>query len=510
MRKKIAALLCALMCVMAFTGCSKAEMNYLQMSADMLQNMQMTETKGTTTITMDFDALENFMQDTAKAMGNTTAGFVGEFPFDGKETVQLDYTMKADLKNVRILLDVDAIHKGKTYDFGQVYYGMEGMYVTSQTLQGVYDLMHATLQQYSDNYMFDETYAKEFKAILDKNEYICLYNIKDLGLSAEQLQTMMPPANGYGDLYKAALDLYKNGFANFTTGLVTEIPSGFRIEATGEQLGQMLLSMLDYTIKNPEPVINALEEYILTSGKMSGFTEQDISDLQSTFAEAKQDIASVKSVLTQMKEIVSTALQQSEVTSALNGFSYKAEITQNNGVYTTNENYVMGDVCTITTTCTTQKATSGIVYPAKATTLDDLMTQMQHLTVKYNPVSGVKVMWILDDESKEAFVSMVRKDTDLMFPYFSEETKLIYVVEDGRVYLPLRDICDEMGVFVTWDKNTKTASAYLEKEHADKAVHLATKLIDGVSYVSMREFEKLGYTITYTNTDGIHQAVIKK
>ena len=397
MRKKIAALLCALMCVMAFTGCSKAEMQYLQMSADMLQNMPVTETKGTTTITMDFDALEKFMEDTASVMGATTA-VVGEFPFDGKETVQLDYTMTADLNNMRILLDVNATHKGKTYDFGKLYYGMEGMYITSQTLQGVYDLMQATMQQYSDNYMFDEAYAKEFKAILDKNEYICLYDVKELGLSTEELQAMMPPANGYGDLYKAAFDLYKNGFANFTTGLVTEIPNGFCIEATGEQVGQMVVSMLDYTMQNPEPVLKALEEYILASGEMSGFTAQDVSDLKDAFAEAKQDAESVRSVLTQMKEIVSTTLQQPAVASALKGFSYKAEITHNNGVYTITEDYVMGNVCTITTKATTQKATNAVTYPANATSLDDLMTQMQELTVKYNPVAGVEVMWILEEK----------------------------------------------------------------------------------------------------------------
>ena len=80
MRKKIAALLCALMCVMAFTGCSKAEMQYLQMSADMLQNMPVAETKGTTTITMDFDALEKFMQRYRKCNGSDN-GSCRRIPF---------------------------------------------------------------------------------------------------------------------------------------------------------------------------------------------------------------------------------------------------------------------------------------------------------------------------------------------------------------------------------------------------------------------------------------------
>ena len=40
MRRKLAAVLCTLLCLTAFTGCSADEVGYLQMSVDMLKGME--------------------------------------------------------------------------------------------------------------------------------------------------------------------------------------------------------------------------------------------------------------------------------------------------------------------------------------------------------------------------------------------------------------------------------------------------------------------------------------
>lgn len=506
MRKKLAALLATLMCILAFTGCSKAELNYLQMGVDMVQGMKVAQTKGTTTVTMDFDALDKFMQDTAKTMGGSGV-VLGENRIKGKETVQLDYVMTMDMEHMNFVFDVNAKHKGNTYDFGKLYYGVEGMYISSQTLQGVYDLMKATMQPYQDNYMFSEAYAKDFKAALAKQEYICIYNLKDLGIPDAQLQAMTAPVSN--DIYKAVFDLYQNAFSGFSTDMVKEIPNGFGIEANGEQVGQLLVSMLDYMMKNPEPVLNAFEEYMVAASELSGVTGQELEDVKTVFAQMKTQVDTFRQTMTQAKDMVAAVLQQTAVKNALQGFSYKAEITNNHGVYTTTEDYVMGDVCKITTKATTQAVTSAVTLPTNAVNLDTFGKTMSDLVEKYNPIVGIDAMWVLADESQEANVSMKRKDTDLLF-HADAMMALSYVVEDGRVYFPLREMCDTLGISLAWDKDTKTVSAYAGKENADKAVKLETKLVDSVSYVGVRELEKLGYTITYTNTDGVHEATITK
>lgn len=71
MRRKLAAVLCTLLCLTAFTGCSADEVGYLQMSADMFKGMEVSETTGEADITLDFDAMKTFAADVMLASGMT-------------------------------------------------------------------------------------------------------------------------------------------------------------------------------------------------------------------------------------------------------------------------------------------------------------------------------------------------------------------------------------------------------------------------------------------------------
>ena len=66
MKKKLAALLCGVMCVGAFSGCSTDELGYLKMAANAMDTMKTCEVKGTMQADINFDALETFMTDVAK------------------------------------------------------------------------------------------------------------------------------------------------------------------------------------------------------------------------------------------------------------------------------------------------------------------------------------------------------------------------------------------------------------------------------------------------------------
>ena len=81
-----------------------------------------------------------------------------------------------------------------------------------------------------------------------------------------------------------------------------------------------------------------------------------------------------------------------------------------------------------------------------------------------------------------------------------------YVVQDGRIYLPLRDICDMLGETVTWDSVSRTASIVRDTGN----VPMDTILVDGTSYIGVRGMEALGYQVNYTNADGEHIAEIMR
>lgn len=72
------------MCVGAFSGCSTDELGYLKMAANAMDTMKTCEVKGTMQADINFDALETFMTDVAKATGADMVATVGEFP-DGQK-----------------------------------------------------------------------------------------------------------------------------------------------------------------------------------------------------------------------------------------------------------------------------------------------------------------------------------------------------------------------------------------------------------------------------------------
>lgn len=64
---------------------------------------------------------------------------------------------------------------------------------------------------------------------------------------------------------------------------------------------------------------------------------------------------------------------------------------------------------------------------------------------------------------------------------------------EGRTYLPVRQIAEAFDEKVVWD--AKVQKVYIEKE--GKSIPLDGKLIGNKSYVKIREFEKLGYTVEW-------------
>ena len=496
MRRKLAAVLCTLLCLTAFTGCSADEVGYLQMSVDMM--------------TLDFDAIKTFAADAMLASGMTQedvdTAMAGMTDFDGKKNVKLEYTMLMNMDDMSFMFDVDATYKNQEYSFGRWYYGAkDGMYISTETVWSAYRLMQDMTDVDTDSYFFSDAFAQEFKSMLDRDQYICILDMKeDLGLTQEELDALIP--SGYDSVYEAAINMYKDGFSGFSTGMVTRIQNGYQVEATGTEVGQMLVSLLDYMAQNPEPVINALEEYLKVTMQASGATEAEIADLTSSMQAAREDVEAFRTVLADVKDAVETGMKNETVAALLNGFHYTSEFTKVNDRYYGSENYQMAykgsTMCAITSSMRMEEARGSVVFPSISVRPDAITTELETLTDKYNPVTGVSAIWYYDEPT--AFLTEERAEP----VYWGGSVSPIveYVVQDGRIYLPLRSICDMLGETVTWDQATKTASVV----QGETVIPMDGILVDSTSYIGVRGFEALGYQVTYTNTDGQHVATIVK
>lgn len=512
MRKKLAAIVCALMCLTAFTGCSSTELGYLQMGVDMLQSMETSETEGSTEITVDFDALKSFAGNMMLAGGMTQEDvdqmLVGMEDWQGEKTIVLDYSMMMNMDDMSYYLDLDAQYQNQQYSFGRWYYGIkDGVYVSTETVWSVYRLMEDMAED-KDSYFFSEAFAQDLKSMVTRDKYICLVDMQeDLGLTAEELDALIP-TGGYQEVYTAVLDLYRNGFADFTTDLVSAIPGGYRMEADGAQVGQLLVSLLDYVAEHPDTVLNALMDYFTVSMQASGMTEEEIAEVTTMMNGEMVDMNAFSSTVLALKTSLEAALEEEAIASVLNGFHYEEELIQSGGQFRSTSNTVLengnDEVFRIASSATMQQASGSVVFPSLSIKLEEMMTNLQALTDQYNPVTGVSAVWYPADGDNIAILTETRAEQT--YWGMNNVSAADYVVQDGRIYLPLRDICDMLGETVTWDSVSRTASIVRDTGN----VPMDTILVDGTSYIGVRGMEALGYQVNYTNADGEHIAEIMR
>ncbi len=511
MRKKIAALLCAVMCVAAFTGCSTTELGYLQMSADLLNKMEVCEASGKVNIDLDVDAMKEYVADISKANGYTDEMIDESLQdlqdFKGKKSVVLDYAIKMDMNNLDYYLDMDVTYGGKKYDMGDMYYALkDGIYVSGTTMWGVYQLVADMAEADDTSYILDENYAKELKAALDQSKYIKVLSMDELGLTDEEVAQIVPEG-GFGDLYASVMDFYKNAFSGFTTNMVSEVSGGYKIQADGKAVAQLLVDLLDYVGNNPDTVLAATTTYMMDVMKVMNSSQEDMDAFKAEMDAAKEDTASIKAATDSMKVMLQQAIASPAVSKVLNSFAYEATITKAGAGYNSKETFGITNgsksVLKVTSTGNVKAGSGKVVVPATSISNDDFGVKMAALDGKYNPVTGVTVLWGWEGDS-EAMLTMDRAQDSFFGSTTDDVTE--FVEKDGRVYLPLRVICEALGETVEWNNAEKTA--YIVR--ADGKTAMKGIVQDGKSYISVRDFEKLGYTVDYQTVDDLKQVTVTK
>ena len=118
MKKKLAALMCGVMCVTAFTGCSSTELAYLKMSSNLMDTMSSCVVEGSMQADIDFDALDAMSKDVAKATGVESEGV--DDRLSGKKSFKVDYDMNMNIDTLEYDMAFDGTYNGKNYDLGKL------------------------------------------------------------------------------------------------------------------------------------------------------------------------------------------------------------------------------------------------------------------------------------------------------------------------------------------------------------------------------------------------------
>ncbi|MBQ9091611.1 MAG: copper amine oxidase N-terminal domain-containing protein [Anaerotignum sp.] len=498
MKRKLAVLMCGLMCATAFTGCSSTELAYLKMSSDMMDTMAACRVEGKMQADIDFDAMEDFMADISEAVyGEGYPGAESETGLSGKKAVTVDYDMNMNIDTLEYDMSFDVTYEGKTYDLGTMYYSMnKGVYVTDDTMLGMYQLAEDFADGYENHYIFSDDFKKEVKAALAEENYIELVSMEYL--TGVDMESAVPEQN-MAEVYDAALNFYEDVLDGFETGMVKQVNGGYQIEAGGREAAQLLADLMYFIAENPEQVIDATETYMMAviynvEAGTHEETELAKQEMAAMFAEARASQDDFIMAANQFAMIIEQMMADVSVGMVLDSFEYTATVKQVgdgfDAVTEYNVTHEGKNVCRLATESTTKSAPVNVNFPTSGMTADELEAKLAALEDKYNPVTGVSISWGWYGESDYADLRMMREERKI---FGSDYDWTEMTVEDGRAYLPLRVIAEALGEKVGWEKDTKTPYVWMDGQR----IAMKGKLQDDRAFVGIRDFEKLGYTVEY-------------
>ena len=499
MKKKLAALLCGVMCITSFTGCSREELAWLEMNSDMMDSMSSCLVEGSIQADVDFDAFEIMAKDVSEALYGEGDEAV-ESGLSGKKSLTVDYDMQMNLDMLEYDMVFDVTYDGKTYDLGKLYYSLEnGVFVTGETLWGAYQIYRDMTGSKSDEYILSDAFAEDFRNVLAEKRYIELTSAEDLtGIDMSSLV----PQQGMTGLYDAVFTFYKDVLNGFETGMVKEINGGYQIKADGRQAAQLLADLLHFAAENPQQIIDATETYMMAvmDSVEVGTAEETAAaraEMAESFAAARESQDEFIAVAEEMALMLEMAMEEESVAMVLDSFRYAATVKKVADQYHSTAAYTVKhegmSVGSVVTDAVMKKADVQIFAPATAMSLAELEKKLADLENKYNPVKGVSVTWGSYGENEYADIITMRSLDEVVYFHSGYNWSEI-IIENGRAYLPLRVIAESLGEEVGWENSTKTPYVMQNGERID----MKGKLQDDRAFVGVRDFEKLGYTVTYT------------
>ncbi len=522
MKRLLATGLVSAMALSTLAGCSSAELGYLNVMREL---SDATAYEGTLTMDMTFG---DFISESA---GISTIAMDGEFAIDSKDFyMEMSTDVSIDDKTlenpVEVIYNTDNMYISKSYYTDLMYL--------------VNDLMMETT---ADESMSIEAEIDALATLLAEYEYISLLDNEMMDLYSQAFNPtymLSDPAAANTLVY----DYIEDTFADFETDIITQSGDTYTIELDAQKAADLLVDLVEYTYENKDKVYDntanlAVDVYELTGlagtveGDMTYPTVEEIEaeiDAMKEIALAEidgmymdmqaeddfaQEIAMVVDMLAGSYMKVSVSADDDVITENLEMF-IQLDLTDMFGLTQLPEGMTAEDLGIPTQPMDIMTITADVEYnkvdeiedkkeidPAKAINMMEAMNLMEKAAYMANPVENMDIMWYDDYVAEGSMYSDLfinHQDGDLTYDIAE------YFVEEGRIYLPMRQITETFGEEVEWD--AAASKAYVVR--GEEKIDMSGKIVSGTTYIKVRDFEKLGYTVDYVSEDGVHTATVTK
>jgi len=303
------------------------------------------------------------------------------------------------------------------------------------------------------------------------------------------------------------MDAYGEIFKDFSSPNEVVIKTGddeFKIKLDTERVISYMRDFVIYLSQNKEIILNDATEYI---------NELDGVELKKDFGIEKEDILneveankeSIYYMIDQAFEMF-TQFDKNEEAAAfredVKGTGLEAKIKKVRNTYTEEAKGQMvykgvtlatmnvNETFTKTETAVEQKTVEKSVL---------LETITKDFNEQFNKVETLELNWTSEATDNLLYIY---EDRTISPEFLQKE----YFIKEGRIYLPLRYVAEAFGEEVEWDQDKLTSKVIV----GDKVIEMEGELRGDVSYVKIRDLEKLGYKISYEQEYGWNSASITK
>jgi len=300
------------------------------------------------------------------------------------------------------------------------------------------------------------------------------------------------------DIYEKSINYLTTTFNGFDTNLVKKTSNGYIVELTTEDILVFVENLLIYISENRDQVFDETVKYVEEL-----FNKAEKEEALAELRDSKQDFYDFID-----ESIYSIDLYRYELDTYVDmvkGSKIKQQLNKNKNNFKEAQEIILvyEDVkmlSVVSNTLITPKDIKKVAITGDVileSELDDLYYEVEK---RVNPVQEISVEWYLDDNSIYTYTIYTRLERNTYSNYLKLESV------DDRIYLPLRHICETLGEEVEWDNIDK--KAYIVR--GEEKIHMSGIIRDSETFINIGDFEKLGYSVDYTQDGDMSTAIIKK
>lgn len=482
--KKAMVSLSVLLILTLLVGCTPVELEFYSLIKE-ASTLEATRTEGEIEVELSGTAI-----DMAKLMSPELAIFTNQL--DG---LVLRYSGEQSIEDNSMYMDFEFKNNANTSFRPLTTIIMEDgiMYVNMKTITDL--LVEETMH-------YDEAMALEIQEEFEGVDYIKM----DASPMMEEIYGVESPKE-FMEGYFSVIDIFTEVFKGLDTKTVTKEGNKYTYEIGTDNFLNVAETIFVHILENSQEVIEALDNIVADADNeifreyltMLNLTKEDIRE---GLLEANDEIQeNQEEILEKFYDFRNKVeedgflemFQGSKITYALeklsdNSYEVETDFVLKADIEGQTLNFVVREAATVTEIDKDEieiKQPTGKIMEIEQPTVAESMYMNHFIIGDMEYVENTHNVIVNVDTGE--YISMSYDDT--LFD------KVNVVVEEGRSYLPLRRIGEDLGEVVVWDKETSTP--YILR--GETRIDMDGLLIDGTAYVMVRDFEKLGYMVDWSD-----------